>query len=48
MLITHHPIVVYAVSIGLTAEQGALILAIGSGVNALSRVVFGTMADKWL
>ncbi|KAM3578266.1 hypothetical protein VKS41_009318 [Umbelopsis sp. WA50703] len=34
--------------IGLTTSQGALILAIGSGANALSRVVFGTMADRWL
>ncbi|KAJ2956754.1 hypothetical protein NQZ79_g7416 [Umbelopsis isabellina] len=46
-LVPFYMIPMYAVSIGLTAEQGALILAIGSGVNALSRVVFGTMADKW-
>ncbi|KAG2173800.1 hypothetical protein INT43_005220 [Umbelopsis isabellina] len=47
-LVPFYMIPMYAVSIGLTAEQGALILAIGSGVNAISRVVFGTMADKWL
>ncbi|KAM3578300.1 hypothetical protein VKS41_009277 [Umbelopsis sp. WA50703] len=47
-LVPFYLVPMYAVSIGLTTSQGALILAIGSGANALSRVVFGTMADRWL
>lgn len=39
---------VYSVSIGLEASQGSLIVAVGSGVNAVSRVVFGLAADRWM
>ncbi|KAG2179704.1 hypothetical protein INT44_006552 [Umbelopsis vinacea] len=38
----------YAVSIGLAASQGALIVAVGSGVNAVSRVIFGSLADRYI
>ncbi|KAH8548144.1 major facilitator superfamily domain-containing protein [Umbelopsis sp. PMI_123] len=47
-LVPFYLVPMYSVSIGLTVSQGALIVAIGSGVNAVSRVVFGTIADHWL
>ncbi|KAI8579487.1 hypothetical protein K450DRAFT_242344 [Umbelopsis ramanniana AG] len=47
-LVPFYLVPMYSVSIGLTASQGALIVAVGSGINAASRVIFGTLADRSL